>query len=109
MDTIAKIINRLQRASEAIAKARVNSVLLGMGREKVEEYGYSFDALQLGPSAWPWRGTPQDGPKENDLMIPAPHFTSLYNSQTNDQGIAFNDIEKPVRHGRPVDGEQNAA
>jgi len=37
MITISKTAKALQRFFEAMAKARVNSVLLGMGREKVEE------------------------------------------------------------------------
>lgn len=57
MITISKTAKALQRFFEAMAKARVNSTLLGMGREKVEELGYSYEALRAGPSAWPWRKT----------------------------------------------------
>lgn len=57
MITISKAAQALQRFFEATAKARVNSTLLGMGREKVEELGYSYEALLAGPSAWPWRKT----------------------------------------------------
>ena len=51
MITISGTINALGRFFEAIAKARVNSTLLGMGRERVEQFGYSYEALQTGPSA----------------------------------------------------------
>lgn len=54
-----RIIAAARGFFEAIARARVNSVLLGFGREKAEELGYSYDALLLGPSAWPWRNTTQ--------------------------------------------------
>ena len=57
MITITKIAKAVQRFFEATAKARVNSTLLGMGREKVEQLGYSYEALRAGPSAWPWRKT----------------------------------------------------
>ena len=60
MITISKTAKAIQRFFEAMAKARVNSTLLGMGREKVEELGYSYEALLVGPSAWPWRKTTHD-------------------------------------------------
>lgn len=60
MITISKTAKAIQRFFEATAKARVNSTLLGMGREKVEQLGYSYEALQAGPSAWPWRKTTHD-------------------------------------------------
>lgn len=60
MITMSKTARALQRFFEATAKARVNSSLLGMGRVKVEELGYSYEALRAGPSAWPWRKTTQD-------------------------------------------------
>jgi hypothetical protein len=64
MFAITNVTNAIIGFFESIAKARVNSVLLGMGREKVEEFGYSYDALQLGPDAWPWREMPQNNTKE---------------------------------------------
>ena len=67
MITISKIAKALQRFFEATAKARVNSTLLGMGREKVEELGYSYEALRAGPSAWPWRKTTQDSAVTSEI------------------------------------------
>ena len=67
MITISKTAKALQRFFEAMAKARVNSVLLGMGREKVEELGYSYEALRAGPSAWPWRKTTQDSAATGEI------------------------------------------
>ncbi len=67
MITISNIARALQRFFEATAKARVNSVLLGMGREKVEELGYSYEALRAGPSAWPWRKTTQDSAVTSEI------------------------------------------
>jgi hypothetical protein len=64
MFTITKVSKAMSGFFESIAKSRVNSVLLGMGREKVEAFGYSYDALRLGPDAWPWRQTPQNSTKE---------------------------------------------
>ena len=39
MISISPFINAMNRHLEAVAKARVNSVLLGMDREKLEELG----------------------------------------------------------------------
>ena len=64
MFTITKVSKAMSGFFESIARARVNSVLLGMGREKVEEFGYSYDELRLGPDAWPWRKMPQKGTNE---------------------------------------------
>lgn len=61
MITISNTATALKRFFEATAKARVNSVLLQMGRKKVEEMGFSYEALRAGPSAWPWRKATQDG------------------------------------------------
>ena len=67
MITISKTAKAIQRFFEATAKARVNSTLLGMGREKVEELGYSYEALQIGPSAWPWRKTTHDSAATGEI------------------------------------------
>ena len=69
MITINKTAKALQRFFEAMAKARVNSVLLGMGRAKVEELGYSYEALRAGPSAWPWRKTTQDSATTGAIAV----------------------------------------
>ena len=64
MISMNRFAGSVQRFFEATSTARlkyaivqVNTVLLGMGRERVEELGYSYEALQIGPSAWPWRNT----------------------------------------------------
>ena len=106
MNTFTRIINRLKPAFEGMAKARVNSVLLGMGREQVEGYGYSFDALQLGPSAWPWRKTPGGMAKENELVAPVYRLQTSGNIQSNGSVLAADNTDKTIRQ---IDVEQNAA
>ncbi|MFZ9038008.1 MAG: hypothetical protein ACO3DT_08060 [Gammaproteobacteria bacterium] len=69
MITISKTASALQRFFEAMAKARVNSVLLGMGRAKAEELGYSYEALRAGPSAWPWRKTTHDSAATGEIAV----------------------------------------
>tara|TARA_R110002074_G_scaffold84603_2_gene187752 strand:- start:627 stop:956 length:330 start_codon:yes stop_codon:yes gene_type:complete len=109
MNTISRIIRPLQRAFEATAKARVNSVLLGMGREKVEEYGYSFDALRLGPSAWPWRKTPQNGAEGKEASNHIRYLVAPGEGRSDDSGSGCKDIENPVRPGRTAAIDQDAA
>ena len=69
MITIGKVAQAMQGFFESIAKARVNSTLLGMGRKKVEEMGYSYEALQAGPGAWPWRKTTHDSAITSDIKV----------------------------------------
>ena len=66
MITIDRIGNALQRFFENMAKARVNSVLLGMDRERLADMGYSYELLQQGPKAWPWREPTQDGAAQHE-------------------------------------------
>jgi hypothetical protein len=69
MITISRIGSALQRFFENMAKARVNSVLLGMDRQRLAEMGYSYQLLEQGPKAWPWRESNQDGAPQADAMI----------------------------------------
>jgi hypothetical protein len=61
MFSMNKILRALQRHLEATARARTNAMLLGMERERLEEWGFSYTALRQGVDAWPWRSLPQDG------------------------------------------------
>ena len=65
------IAARLGRMFENMAKARVNSVLLMTDREQLKAWGYSYEALQRGPAAWPWRLDAESGiaelPREDSL------------------------------------------
>ena len=58
--TARRFLEATTKARMNSAKAMVNTTLLGMGREQVEELGYSYEALLLGPSAWPWQKMTQD-------------------------------------------------
>ena len=110
MITITRIIKALGQLGEATAKARVNSVLLGMGREKVEEFGYSYDALHLGPSAWPWRKTTQDSAEEKETRAHLSELKTFGDRKLNDQGIARNGIEQAVCQALPrINPDRNAA
>ena len=100
MNTFIKFTRALQRALEATAKARANSVLLGMGREKVEELGYSYEALRIGSSAWPWRKTTHNSAEETETRVQFHLLKSFSDKQPNDLGIVPNEIEQAERHGR---------
>ena len=86
MITISKTAKAIQRFFEAMAKARVNSTLLGMGREKIEVLGYSYEALRMGPSAWPWRKTTQKsaGNSEAGTAISSLNVAEIDNGWTLD-------------------------
>lgn len=100
----------LQRFFEATGKARVNSVLLSMGREKTEELGYSYEALRDGVSAWPWRKTPQNRAKEIETQSHVRELKTFTDRQLTDIGVARHGIEQAVRYGRPgIDHDQDAA
>lgn len=94
MITITGTINALERFFEAMAKARVNSALLAMGRERVEQLGYSFEALQTGPSAWPWRKTTQDSAEENEIKVHMWELESFSGREFHDPGMARSGIDK---------------
>jgi len=58
--TARRILEKTTEARMNSAIISVNSTLLSYGREHAEELGYSYEALLLGPSAWPWQKTNQD-------------------------------------------------
>ena len=94
MITISNIGKALQRFFEAIAKARVNSVLLGMGREKVEQLGYSYEALLTGPSAWPWRKTTHDSAATSEIGMQVRGLKEFSEIPHKQQPAASQEIEK---------------
>ena len=78
MNTLSKFIKSIGVFFDLIAKARMQSTLLGMGREWVERHGYSYDLLRAGTSEWPWReaeatvtGEQPLEHKVSDLKLPA--------------------------------------
>ena len=86
------IINRakaLQRYFEAMTKVRVNSTLVVMGHEKVEEQCYSHEALCVGPSAWSWRKTTQDSANKAEIETPLHRLDEL-REKSHKQGAAIN-------------------
>lgn len=93
MITISSTVQALQRFFEATAKARVNSTLLGMGRAKVEQLGYSYEALLQGPNAWPWRKTTQDSARERELQGHIPESHGFCDRQLDDTGIPRHGVE----------------
>lgn len=94
MITINKTAKALQRFFEATAKARVNSVLLGMGREKVEQLGYSWEALRDGPSAWPWRKTTQDSAATAEIGVQVRELNDLREIAHKKRPGASHEIEQ---------------
>lgn len=94
MITISKTAKAIQRFFEATAKARVNSALLGMGREKVEQLGYSYEALQAGPSAWPWRKTTHDSAATGVIGVQLRGLNDLSEIAYKQQPVAGHEIEQ---------------
>ena len=103
MITITETINALKRFFEATAKARMNSTLLGMGRERVEEFGYSHEALRAGPSAWPWHKATQDSAAEREIQ-------GVADRQLDEIDIPRQDIKHALRDDRfGIKVDQDAA
>lgn len=94
MITISKTAKAIQRFFEAMAKARVNSTLLGMGREKVEELGYSYEALLAGPSAWPWRKTTHDSAATDKIGAQVQGFNEIGEIPHKQQPATSHEIEQ---------------
>ncbi len=94
MITISKTAKAIQRFFEATAKARVNSTLLGMGREKVEELGYSYEALRAGPSAWPWRKTTHDSAVTGEIGVQVRGLNEISEIPHKQQPAGSQEIEQ---------------
>ncbi len=101
MITISKTIKSMQHFFESTAKARVNSTLLTMGQEWVEDKGYSYAALRVGVSAWPWRQSPEEVASEREIKRVIGELKSYTDRELRELSIARSDIETAVRHGRP--------
>jgi hypothetical protein len=100
MNAITRSIQMMKRAFEATAKTRVNSVLLRMGREKAEEFGYSYDVLSLGTSAWPWRKTPQYSAEKNGIETYLDQLDSFRDSVLNDLRASRSHIEFQLKQNK---------
>ena len=94
MITMNKVAKALQRFFEAIAKARVNSVLLGMGRDKVEQLGYSYEALLVGPAAWPWRKTTHDSAATGEIGMQVRELNEISEIPHKQQPVGNQQIEQ---------------
>jgi hypothetical protein len=105
MITISNTATALKRFFEATAKARVNSVLLQMGRKKVEELGFSYEALRAGPSAGP-------GCRRWCARCRICRFFNLDTGKTEDMNTKSHpdsdvDANNENRHGDCTDPEQS--
>ncbi len=103
MNTISKTINSMNRFFDRVAKARMQSTLLTMGRAWVEDKGYSYEALRGGVSAWPWRKPAEVVAKEKHMNRMIRELKSYNDRELRDIGIARCEIEYAVRHGRRGD------
>ena len=87
MITMKRFLFATHRWFEKIAIARVNSVLLGMGRNKVEEFGYSYDLLKQGPAAWPWRVSNQHGAEITGNVSTVLQLSALEEPVSRNKGL----------------------
>ena len=100
MNTIKKTVKSMKIFFENIAKARMQSTLLNMGREWVEDKGFSYDALKLGVSEWPWRQSPEKIAEEKEIRRSIRDLKSYNDRELRDIGIPRSEIEYAVRYGR---------
>jgi len=99
MTIIKKTLGSLGRFFEATGKAKLNAELLRMGRRRVEDLGYSYEALRSGPSAWPWRAEAQHSADEINIATNLRESSEFKLGQVDNSNFAHNDTD----HG------QNAA
>lgn len=92
------------RYLQALARARVQSTLLLMGRDWVEKYGYSWDLLQSGTEAWPWRKPDEPVRDEQEIRRAIHELHQLSDRELRELGLARSGIETAVRSGHPDRG-----
>ncbi len=110
MITINRIGSALQRFFENTAKARMNSVLLGMDRHRLAEMGYSYELLKRGPAAWPWRETNQDGALEADKPDrPGATPPTCFEPSRAAGNLTLRESHAATPHARGFDASRDAA
>jgi uncharacterized protein YjiS (DUF1127 family) len=99
MISISKVTKSMFRFFDSMGKARVNSWLLGMGREWVEDNGYSYEAVRGGIDKWPWRMSAEKVAEEKELKRMIRELKSYNDRELADIGIPRCKIEHAVRYG----------
>ncbi len=97
MNSIAKAVKDF---FERLAKARMQSTLLSMGRKWAEDKGYSYEAIVAGESEWPWRKSPEKAVNDKEIRRVIRELKSYNDRELRDIGIARSEIEYSVRYGR---------
>jgi hypothetical protein len=103
MITISKTIKSVGNFFDKMAKVRVQSWLMRMGREWVERNGYSYEDVQSGVSKWPWRQSPVKIAEEKEISRAIRELKSYNDNELRDIGIPRSKIEYMVRYGRGGD------
>ena len=110
MITISRIGGALQRFFENMAKARVNSVLLGMDRARLAEMGFSYRLLEQGPKAWPWRESNQDGaPQADATSRPAARIEPAHSAENSSRRERHTASPHTTPHATDFDAGRDAA
>jgi len=108
MKTMTAMIESTGRLFDTIAKARVQSALLAMGRVWVERHGYSWELLRAGVSEWPWRQSTEAVATERETRRAIAELNRFSDRELHDLRIHRAGIESAVRYGRSgVDFEQD--
>ena len=100
MKTMFAIIKSTGRLFDTIARARVQSALLAMGRVWVERHGYSWELLRAGVSEWPWRQSTQAVTAERETRRAIAELSHYSDRELDDLRIHRGGIENAVRYGR---------
>lgn len=100
MKTMSVMIKSTGRLFDTIAKARVQSTLLVMGRVWVERHGYSWELLRAGVSEWPWRQNTEAVATERGTRRAIAELNRFSDRELHDLRIHRGGIENAVRHGR---------
>lgn len=99
MNTPAKIFNSVGNFFDRIARARMQSTLLAMGRDWVERQGYSWELLRAGTDYWPWRQTPAAAAEEREIRRSIRELKQFSDRELQEIGISRGSIESAVRYG----------
>lgn len=100
MKTMSAIIKSTGCMFDTIARARVQSALLAMGRVWVEQHGYSWEMLRVGVSEWPWHQGTEAATTEQENGHAIADLNRCSDRELHDLRIHRGDIGNALRDGR---------
>ena len=100
MITISNTIKSIGNILDRIAKARVQSWLIRMGRDWTENNGYNHDDILVGVSKWPWRRSLETVAVKKEIKRTVSELKSYSDRELTDMDIPRGKIEHMARYGK---------